>query len=214
MTQKQRQIAYRCPECGVATVGMIGKFALKANMLRLKCTCEKSSTLDISVTSDAKVRLSVPCLLCKQNHGYTVSESIFFERDKFLLSCPYAGTDIAIIGDEKTTEEELVRTERELDTIISGFEAESLEDIQPQDMNEDEILPDPAVYDTVRFLVKDLEDEGKVHCPCGKGADYDLRFADEGIEVYCPSCGASVLLRVMSPSMSEDLLSLDALNLK
>lgn len=211
---KRRQIAYRCPECGTATVGMVGKFALRANMLRLKCTCEKESSLDISIANDARVRLSVPCLYCKQNHGYTITESIFFERDKFLLNCPYSGMDIAFIGDEETVSEELSRTERELETILKGFEADSLEDIQPSDMNEDEILPDPAVYDTVRFLVKDLEEEGKIECPCAKGEGYDLRFADGGIDVFCPSCGASVLLPVTSVQMSEELLSLDGLKLR
>ena len=214
MEQKQRQIAYRCPECGIATVGMVGKFALRANMLRLRCTCEKGSSLDISLANDGRVRLSVPCLFCKQNHGFTVTESIFFDRDKFLLNCPYSGMDIAVIGDEETVKNELARTERELETIMKGFEADSLDELQPQDMNEDEILPDPAIYDTVRFLVKDLEDEGKIHCPCGAGNEYDLRFADGGIDVYCPRCGSSVLLPVTSVSMSEELLSLDSLELK
>ena len=34
--------------------------------------------MDISSGSDKKIKLSVPCLFCKQNHGYNVSESVFF----------------------------------------------------------------------------------------------------------------------------------------
>ena len=41
-----------------------------------------------------------------------------------------------------------------------------------EDMTEGEILPDPAVYDTLRFVVKDLEAEGKIDCPCHSGC-YD-----------------------------------------
>ncbi len=211
--RKQRQIAYRCPECGVATIGLVGKFANRANMIRLKCSCDEPACLDINVEKDGKVKLSVPCILCKQNHAYTVSDSIFFEREDFSLPCPYAGMDIAFIGDETFIAEALARTEGELGTLMSGFEAEELSDIQPADMSEDEILPDPAIYDTIRFIVKDLEEEGKVFCPCAKGEGYELRFADGGIDVYCPSCGASVTLPCTSVGVSEEYLSLSSLKL-
>ena len=213
VTPKQRQLAYRCPECGNAVFGLIGKFALKANLLRLKCNCEKSSILDISNTNDGKIRLSVPCLFCKQNHSFVISESIFFDRDKFLLNCPYTGMDIAFIGDEEAVIGELKRTEEELSKLLASFEAAELADIQPQDMNEDEILPDPAVYDTIRFIVKDLEAEGKVDCPCHEGP-YELRFCDEGIQVYCERCGATHTFHATSPSVTEEYLALDSLTLK
>ena len=213
VTPKQRQIAYRCPECGNAVFGLIGKFALKANLLRLKCSCEKSSTLDISNTNDGKIRLSVPCLFCKQNHSFVVSESILFDRDKFLLNCPYTGMDIAFIGNEDTVLEELKRTEDELNKLLASFEAAELADIQPQDMTDEEILPDPAVYDTIRFIVKDLEAEGKVDCPCHDG-QYELRFCDEGIQVYCEKCGATYTFYATSPSVTEEYLALDSITLK
>lgn len=213
ITPKQRQIAYRCPECGNAIFGLIGKFALKANLLRIKCDCDKSSALDISNTNDGKIRLSVPCLFCKQNHSYVVSESIFFDRDKFLLNCPYTGMDIAFIGDEEAVIAELDRTGKELDRLLADLEAEELSDIQPQDMNDDEILPDPAVYDTVRFIVKDLEAEGRVDCPCHDGK-YELRFCDEGVQVYCERCGATYTFRATTPSVTEEYLSLDRITLK
>ena len=213
VTPKQRQIAYRCPECGNAVFGLIGRFAMKANLLRLKCSCDKSSALDISYAGDGKIRLSVPCLFCKQNHSFVVSESIFFNRDKFLLNCPYSGMDIAFIGNEDVVAEELGRTQEELERLLAQLEAAELADIQPQDMNEDEILPDPAVYDTIRFIVKDLEAEGKVYCPCHEGT-YELRFCDEGIQVYCEKCGASYTFHATSPSVTEEYLSLDSITLR
>ena len=213
VTPKQRQIAYRCPECGNAVFGLIGRFAMKANLLRLKCSCDKSSALDISYAGDGKIRLSVPCLFCKQNHSFVVSESIFFNREKFLLNCPYSGMDIAFIGNEDVVAEELGRTQEELERLLAQLEAAELADIQPQDMNEDEILPDPAVYDTIRFIVKDLEAEGKVYCPCHEGT-YELRFCDEGIQVYCEKCGASYTFHATSPSVTEEYLSLDSITLR
>ena len=210
---KQRNIAYRCPECGTSILGIVGKFALKANMLRLKCDCENAPSLDINITNEGKIRLSVPCLFCKQNHSFLVSESVFFDKDLFLLNCPYSGMDIAFIGDDASISNELKRTEEEIKRLMASLEAEELSDIQPQDMNEDEILPDPAVYDTLRFVVKDLEEEGRIKCPCGDG-EYDLRFTDSGIEVYCAKCGASHAFSASSPTMAEEYLGLDELTLK
>ncbi|MBO7196774.1 MAG: hypothetical protein J6V80_05585 [Clostridia bacterium] len=209
----QRHIAYRCPDCGNAVIGLIGRFALSAKMLRIKCSCGSEHTLDINIASGEKIRLSVPCLFCRQNHSYVVSESLFFDKDRFLLNCPYSGMDIAIIGDEDIVRAELDRTGRELETLIKNLEAEELSDIQPQEMNDDEILPDPTVYDTLRFIVKDLEDEGKVKCPCGKGP-YDLRFTDSGLQVWCDSCGASHDFKVSSPTLAEEYLNLDGITLK
>ena len=209
---KQRNIAYRCPGCGSAVIGLVGKFALHANMLRLKCSCGDEQSLDITM-SDGKVRLSVPCLFCRQNHSYVVSEALFFENDRFLLNCPYSNMDIAFIGDEETVKQELDRTEAELNMLMKNLEAEELSDIQPEDMPEAEILPDPAVYDTLRFVVKDLEAEGKLNCPCGKGP-YDLRFTDGGMQVWCESCGATYDFNATSPTMAEEYLDLDEIGLK
>ena len=208
-----RKIAYRCPECGTTTFGLVGKFALAANMLRLKCDCEKGSNLDISISNDDKIKLSVPCLYCKQNHNYTVTKAIFFDRDIFNLSCPYSGMDIAFIGENDKLTEELKRTGKELDELLQNLDAEDIDEIQPQDMNDDEILPDPAVYDTIRFIVKDLEDEGKIDCPCHNGA-YDLRFTDTGIQVYCTECGATYDFKAATPAMSEEYLGIDEITLK
>ena len=209
---KQRNSAYRCPGCGSAVIGLVGKFALHANMLRLKCSCGDEQSLDITM-SDGKVRLSVPCLFCRQNHSYVVSEALFFENDRFLLNCPYSNMDIAFIGDEETVKQELDRTEAELNMLMKNLEAEELSDIQPEDMPEAEILPDPAVYDTLRFVVKDLEAEGKLNCPCGKGP-YDLRFTDGGMQVWCESCGATYDFNATSPTMAEEYLDLDEIGLK
>ena len=211
-TPKRRNIAYRCPECTDTVIGTVGKFVMSSDLLRLKCTCDKPGLMDISA-SGGKVKLSVPCIFCKQNHSYTVSEEVFLERESFTLACPYAGLDIAFIGDDEKTEADLNRTAQEIQRLMASFEAEEISDIQPKDMPEEEVLPDPAVYDTVRFIVKDLEDEGAVKCPCGEGP-YELRFADGGIEVYCEKCGASYLFRACSPSAAEEYLSLSSVELK
>ena len=208
----QTHVAYRCPSCGGSVVGFIGKFALSAGMVRLKCTCGESY-LDVNVTNDKKLRLTVPCLFCKSTHSFTVSQSIFFEREEFLLNCPYSNMDIAFIGSKEKIDENLMRTGAELDRLLADLEAERLSEIQPIDLDEEDILPDATVYDALRFLVKDLEADGKVDCPCHRG-DYDLRYAPGGIQVFCPDCGAVHTFELHSENSHESYMELDEITLR
>lgn len=205
-------IAYRCPECTDAIFGFAGKYALRADMVRLKCSCGKSA-LDIRAKDSSRVEISAPCILCKQNHTYTVSENLLFEREILTLPCPYSNTDIVFIGERERIADELDRTGEELSRLVAGLEAEDIRDLQPEDMNDDEILPDPAVYDTLRFVLKDLEAEGKVSCPCSSG-EYDLRFTDTGIQAYCKRCGATYDFNAISPAVAEEYIGLSSLTLK
>ncbi len=205
-------IAYRCPNCGTVIYGIVGKFALRANMVRIKCSCGNSAA-DIKMTNDGKVRLSIPCIFCRDNHNYTVSQSIFFERDLFLINCPYSNMDICFIGEKEKTDKEVDRTAQELVRLLGDLECESLKDIQPVDINEEDVLPDPAVYDTLRFLIKDLEADGRIDCPCHAGC-YDLRFTQNGIQVYCPDCGAVYDFDTASVAASEEYLALDEIKLR
>ena len=208
---QETHVAFRCPSCGDLIYGFVGKFALTAGMVRLKCSCGESY-LDISATQDGKMRLSVPCLFCKQNHNYTVSQSIFFGRDIFLLNCPYSNMDICFIGDKQKCDEQADRTGKELQRLLLDLEAEELKDIQPQDVDEEEILPDPTVYDAIRFLVKELEADGKIDCPCHSGC-YDLRYAPGGIQVFCPECEAAYFFSCASASAAEEYLNVDEIKL-
>lgn len=207
----QTHIAFRCPECASVVYGFVGRFALKANLLRLKCSCG-GSALDINITNDNKIRLSVPCIFCKQNHNFVVSRSIFFERDKFMFNCPYTNMDIAFIGSKEKVDEEVERSGREIENLLKGLELENISDIQPVEMDEEEILPDATVYDTVRFVVKELEADGKIDCPCHSG-EYDLRFSGEGIEVYCKECGAAYTFHTDAVASTEDYINIDSLEL-
>lgn len=217
MNQKQSPscIAYRCPQCGEAVYGLTGKFALSAGMLRLKCHCG-GSTLDMTVTQEKNVRLSVPCLLCRRNHEFTISPSLFFGRDRFSLACPYANLNIAHLGEREQVDAAVAASGEQVERLIRSFDGEELRDIQPEDMTEEEILPDAGVYDCLRFLLKELEAEGQVHCHCPTGeAEYDLRFTDRGgVQAYCARCGATYDFATESPAAVEEYLGLDSLTLQ
>ena len=207
----RNQIAYRCPECGTATVGLLGRLADVTDMLRLKCGCGESA-LEIKKTATG-IRLSIPCVFCKSSHTYNLSSDIAVRENVTKLPCPYANMDIAFIGSAEDVTRELERTGEELSRVIASFEGESLSDIQPSDDDSESGVTDPAVYDTINFLLRDLEADGLVKCPCGDGK-YDLRFTDGGIEVYCERCGASHAFAARTQSMAEEYLSLSSLELK
>ncbi len=209
---RHTHIAYRCPECGTMTLGLVGEFALSANMLRLKCNCDKSA-LTITLTNDKKLRLSVPCVFCRDNHNFVLSQSVFFDQDLFLLNCPYSAMDIGFIGKKEKIDEATEENAKKLEKLINDMGCRDLKDIQPMDMDEEDILPDASVYDTIRLLVKDMEAEQTIDCPCHSGC-YDLRYAPGGIQVYCPECGASHLFNCVSAAATEEYLSITELKLK
>lgn len=211
MTTKRTQIAYRCHDCAVATVGFLGGLGAVSDMLRLKCECG-GSALDIKRQSDGKVNLSVPCVYCKSNHSFVVSPEVMRREELTKFSCPYSGMGIAFIGDEDSVAKEVENSAEELSRIMASLEAETVADIQPQDVGEDSMPPDPAIYDTLNFVVRDLESEGAVSCPCDKG-EYDLRFTDDGMQVYCKNCGATYDFYARSVSVAEEYLTIDSIKL-
>ena len=209
---KEKYFAYRCPSCGDAVLALMGKFALSGDLLRLRCSCTRSAA-DIK-TQGGKVNLSVPCPICKKAHNYTIAPSLLLERELFTLGCPYSpDITVAMMGEREALDKETEKESEKLSTLLTAFEADSLSDIQPQEMNDEEILPDPVIYDTIRFLVRELEADGKATCPCGRGS-YDFRFTDEGIQVVCPDCGASYEFIATSPEAANGYLTLDEIRLK
>jgi len=209
---KRTQIAYRCPDCAVATVGFLGGLGAVSDMLRLKCSCGESA-MDIKKQNDGKIHLSVPCVYCKSNHSYVVSPEIMMRDELTKFSCPYSGMGIAFIGGEDEISSEVEKSAEELSRIMASLEAEDVSDIQPQYVSEDSMPPDPSIFDTINFVVRDLEAEGKVSCPCKNGR-YDLRFTDDGMQVYCTSCGASYDFYARSVSVAEEYLTLAEIKLK
>lgn len=201
-------IAYRCPECGAVIYGFVGKFALAANLLRLKCSCG-GSFLDVTVTNEKKIRLSVPCIFCRQNHNFVLSDTLFFSKDLFLLNCPYTNTDVCFVGEEEKIRAEVERNEKEFAKLAE----ELIHDGRDEDAEKSVLTPDVNAYDTLNFLIRELEADGKIDCPCHSGK-YDLRFTDSALEVFCEECGAKYTFAAATAAQSEEYLALDSIELK
>ena len=208
---KRKQIAYRCPSCGIATVSFLGNLASRTDMLRLRCECGESA-LTIQRMPEEKIRLSVPCVYCKGEHASVISREIAERDETSRIPCPFSGMNILFMAKEDEMGAELDKSAEELGSVMASLEAERISDIQPEDIDEEYAPPDPAIYDVFNFLLRDLEADGAVSCPCDKG-DYDLRFTDDGMQIYCKNCGASRSFTARTAAMAEDYLSLSSVEL-
>lgn len=202
---KQAHIAYRCPGCGYAILGFVGSFSTSLGSMKLKCQCGESE-MTIQFTDDKKVRLTVPCLLCGTSHNYTVSQSVFFGRELFMLNCPYTNMDICFIGQKDQLDGALERSADELALLFEEYGTDG----EADGPTPEQLLPDAQVYDILRFVVKELEAEGGIECPCRKGP-YEMDLTEEGIRVYCTECGASYTFAAKSVTDAEAFLHCDGL---
>ncbi len=180
---KNTYVAYRCPECGRGVVSSVGIFSLSSDMLKLKCECGGSEMTVVS-TSDGKLRLTVPCLMCSAPHNFTVSRSIFFGKELFVIPCPYTDINIAFLGELDAVSSELSRSEMELLDLLGQENIDALGGSHGETG-----LPDPEILDIIMFVISDLAEENKISCRCNEG-NYGVELTDDGVRVFCRSCGA------------------------
>ncbi len=211
---KQTTIAYRCRKCGAGILSAVSIFALKGDMLKLKCDCG-GSEITIVHTKDNKIRISVPCVFCPQPHNYTVSTSVFFGKEVFILSCPYTDIDICFMGETNEVKAALAKSELELIKIIeeSGISSfEALHSLNNVDISDEHVL------EIVLYVIKELQEEHKIFCNCedveeGFG-DYEIDILDDGVRVYCKGCGASKVIPTDSLVVAEPYIHSDNLILE
>ncbi len=204
-------VAYRCPDCGSGVKSIVGIFSLSADMLKLKCPCG-SSSMTIKRTNDDKIRLNVPCLVCRRDHEYVISRELFFKNEIFELPCSLSGFSLCFIGNAKDVSTALEKADDELRAVLKEAGAENL-DIFKEQPDTTEEMPIAQVYDIVRFIVKELEAENAIRCRCSEG-DYDVELFDDSVCVYCKNCGAKQYISTASLAEAQAFLEIDELVLK
>lgn len=210
LENKQSTVAYRCPSCGSGVMSVVDTFKLSADMVKLKCTCGKSEMTMVR-SNDGKIRFTVPCMLCPNPHSYTVSSNLFFGKDLFVLPCPYCDVNIAMMGDMNHVKAELSRTELQLLDMLEKSGIESFDDIKGE-----QYLSDPQVLQIVTYMIKELDDEGKIYCKCADEIDgeYELEMTEEGMLITCKKCGASKVIPTGSLIQAYDFLNADSITLE
>lgn len=204
-SEASTHIAYRCPYCGAVISATVNLFMLSGGF-KLECIeCHKSA-LELTMTADKKVRLTVPCLVCPHPHPYTVSAETFFAKDIFLLSCSYSGLDICFIGSEDKVEDELDRTE----SLIRELLADDADD-ESAAVQSDMLTADTNVVREILFALDGLMSEKKITCgECGSHAakvliDYD------SVHVVCKVCGKKKVLNARNKFDASAAIELDEL---
>lgn len=204
-------VAYRCPECGSGVKSIVGIFSLSADMLKLKCPCGESS-MTIKRTNDDKIRLSVPCLVCRRDHDFVISRDLFFKNELFELPCSLSGFSLSFIGNGKDVSKAIEHSDEELRKVLTEAGAESLDIFKEQPEKNDE-MPVAQVYDIVRFIVKELEEENAIRCRCSEG-EYDIELFDDSVCIFCKNCGAKQYVSTASLAEAQAFLEIDELILK
>ncbi len=209
---KHTTVSYRCPHCGAGVMSAVGTFTLTADMVKLKCDCQKSE-MTLVYRQDGSVRMTVPCIICAQPHHFTVSSSVFYGKDLFVLSCPYSDVGLAFLGEMNAVKAELARSEMELLDLMEQSGVTSFDTYR----EDEQTLTDPQILDIVMFVIHDLDAEGKIFCKCDpadNGREYDAEILDEGVRVSCRKCGASRMIPTDSRLSAHAFLNADALHLE
>ncbi len=215
LESKHTTVSYRCPHCGTAVMSGVNMFSLTADMLKLKCQCGHSEMVLLNGRDD-KIRLTVPCMLCPKPHRFTMKKSLFFDKDLFCLPCPYSDINICCVGEENRVKAEMSRSELEL---LKLLEDNGLTDFRTlhEDVPDDGVFPtDPQVREIVMFVLRELDEEGKIRCRCGADVTdrhYDVDIEDDGIRVTCSKCGAGRWIPTDSGLAAHAFLNCDSLDL-
>lgn len=207
---KKTTLAYRCPSCGAGVMSIVGLFNLTAYVIKLKCDCGQSATT-VSYTKDSKVRLSVPCVLCPNPHHFTISTSVFFKDELFVLPCPYSDITIAVTGEENRVKAELSRSELELIDLLEKSGIDSFDELHsPQDFE-----PNPEIEEIVTYMIRELDEEGRIKCLCPPEleGDYEIEFLGDSLIIRCKRCGAQKEINLGSTIQAHALLEADKLTL-
>lgn len=210
LENKQTTVAYRCPHCGAGVMSLVGIFNLSADMLKLKCSCGQSE-MTIVYKKDGQVRFTVPCILCPKPHNFTVSSNIFFGKELFVLPCPYSDVNICMMGETNHVKAELSRSELELMDMLEKAGLDSFDALHGE-----EYISDPQVTEVVTYVIKELDEEGNIHCKCpeGESGEFDAEIRRDGIFVSCRKCGASKLIPTDSLISADAFLNSDSLTLE
>ena len=219
LDSKETTICYRCPKCGKMIFSVVGVFALSGDLIKLKCDCG-GSELTVTYTSDRKIRINVPCIICPNPHNFVLGSKNFFSDEVFRLPCSYSGLDICLIGKK----DDVIEAAREADEEFLALLKESgIEDFESfitakeaDDENQSGDYPDPEMQSVVHFMLCELEDEENISCRCGHHGNYEFKFVGNRFDtvlIYCADCSASVSVPLQDTAAKEEFLRIESLKL-
>ncbi len=214
ITPKETCIAYRCPRCGQGIKSVVGIFSLTGNKMKLKCTCTESE-LVIDRARENKYTITAPCIMCGNDHKFTLAANSFFEKELFTYPCTYTGVDSCFIGQADKVSKALDENEKEVIEIYKSIGVEDAEDmLHPKyDDEEEDDIQDTDVLDTIVFVLRDLLDTDSIKCNCDSH-EYDYTLCNGYVKVFCKNCSASADIPSRGKSDADRFLECYELKLK
>ena len=135
---------------------------------------------------------------------------MFFDKDLFVIPCPYSDVNIVFMGNIGKVRTELDRTELELLDMLGEENLQKL-----SGMEDEEILTDPQIFDIIMFVIRELDAENKIFCRCPIGeGDFEVEVERDGIRISCKNCGATQLIPTDSLLGAHAFLQCDSLRLE
>ena len=220
LNSAESTFAYRCPACGKMVFSIVGVFTLSGDLFKLKCPCGGSQA-ELRRTSDGKIRITVPCIVCGQDHSHVINKSSFFRKDVLTFPCAYSGVDICIIGEEKAAAKAAEQADSDFLSLLRSAGVADFESFaKARDLDNREhsqSVADPEMQSIVHFMLCELEDEGNISCKCPDGGHYEFKFVGSQLDtvlIYCTKCGASVSIPLTDTVAANAFLHTDKLVLE
>lgn len=185
----KRSIAFICPVCRQPVILERTAFQLAASGSRLPCPCGKSG-VDVALMGD-KVRLTVPCLFCEEEHTVTCSTQAFLREKTLAFSCANSGLDCCYVGQE----ESVFAATRRLEETVDALEAQA--GAQGTFLND-------LVMEEVLGEIRDIGRRGGISCSCGC-REWKMKVNYSSVELTCPQCQGALKIPAATLSDLEDL---------
>lgn len=195
--ESKRTLAYICPSCRQSVIVERSVFQLAASANDLPCPCGKSH-LRVELMGD-RVRLTVPCLLCGEDHNVACSSKAFLHEKTLAFSCAASGLDCCYVGEEGP----VYAAVRRLEEAVDKLEAEA---------GERGAFLDELVMHEVLSELKEIAQRGGISCACG-AEKWKLQVNYSSVDLFCADCGAAVRIPAATASDIDDICCKDTIQI-
>ena len=200
-TQNTITVAARCAECCSEIQTEISVFNLSGGKIKAVCPNCGKSTLEITLSPDGKVRLSVPCVACPHPHPFTLSAEAMFTKELFILQCSFTRLDICFMGAKNRVKEELIKNGKELQAMMAETSLE-----------EGEL--DETLIEQMRVILTFIEEcaqKGDILCRCRNmktAPGVEMQLGEDSVTLTCRDCGRSIVFFADDFDFTEKLMDL------
>ena len=219
----QTTFGYHCSCCGASVLSGVSLFALSGDLVKLKCTCGGS---EANVRrSGGGVSIEVPCLLCRGSHKYPLSASLFAkrprdktaEKEALRMACPFTGAGTLFLGEREAVAAAMEEDNETLKALLAeaGITPEEL--LQAEPAIEDDEAQFGGFREIARFMLAELDEEGKIRCDCQDDGEiplYDFEMLPGRARIFCECCRREALVPMRNTADAEAFLKIDSLKLE